>query len=189
VKGQIVSLLALSAFAVTGCGVSAEDSPREIEPPRGPYPTLGSVAPSTPEPGTAAEPLYFVRDDKLVAVIRRVPTPPTAEDQLENLIAGPTDAELARGLSSSLSGSSIVGQVKVSGEVATIDVGDTGEDVERSDEVLAFGQIVCTLTARPEITAVTFRHDGRRLGIPRADGSLSTAPLTAADYATLTAPA
>ncbi len=39
--------------------------------------------------------------------------------------------------------------------------------------------------AAPRITSVAFTHVGQSMGVPRADGSLSHAPATAADYAGL----
>ncbi len=182
-------LVLILVLAVAGCGISAEDRPREIEPPRGPFTDMATTVPSAPEAGAAAEPLYFVRADRLVAVIRRVLTAPTVEEQVQHLIAGPTEPESAEDLTSALSGSIEPVAVTVVGNQATIDIGDDIDGSGRSDEVLAFGQIVCTLTARPDVAGVSFRRDGRPLGVPRDDGSLSTGPLTAADYAALTAPA
>jgi hypothetical protein len=185
----LTGLAVACAVAVGGCGVAAEDQPREIDPPRGPFPAFGSPAPSSPETGAAAEPLYFVRAGKLVAVIRRVRVAPTLPQHVQHLLAGPTDAERGAGLTGTLNGSIVVSGVTLSAGQVTVDVGDDPDESVRSDEVLAFAQIVCTLTARPDVTSVVFRHDGRPLGVPRADGSLSTAGLTAADYTALTAPA
>ncbi|HEX8344531.1 MAG TPA: GerMN domain-containing protein [Actinoplanes sp.] len=182
-------VLLLCACAVTGCGISTEQHPREIEPPRGPFPAIASTAPSTPDAGVAAEPLYFVRADKLVPVIRRVRTQPTVQEQIQHLAAGPTGQERDAGLTGALNGNIVVTRVSLAGGVATIDIDDDTDGPGRRDQVLAYGQIVCTLTTRPDVTAVVFEHDAQRLGVPRADLSLTTDPLTAADYTTLTAPA
>ncbi len=188
-NGRLAYSSLVLVLAIAGCGISAEGRPREIEPPRGPFPDIATTAPSAPEAGAAAEPLYFVRADRLVAVIRRVRTAPTVQEQVQHLIAGPTELESAADLASALNGTIELGGVTVVGSQATIEVGDDVNGAGRSDEVLAFGQLVCTLTARPELAGVSFQRDGRPLGVPRADGSLSTGPLTAADYAALTAPA
>ncbi|HEX8631123.1 MAG TPA: GerMN domain-containing protein [Catenuloplanes sp.] len=179
----------LCAFAFTGCGVPTDDRPREIEPPRGPFPAIASTAPGTPDAGEAAEPLYFVRADKLVPIVRRVHTAPALREQIEHLIAGPTGPERRGGLSSAVNGNLTFAGVSLAAGVATIRVGDGIDESGRRDAVLAYGQIVCTLTTRSDVKSVVFHHDGRRLGIPRADLSLTTDPLTAADYTALTAPA
>ena len=179
----------LGVVAVAGCGISTDDQPREIEPPRGPFPAIASTVPSTPDAGVAAEPLYFVRADKLVPVIRRVRTPPTLQQQIEHLVAGPTGPERTAGLTDTLHGNLIVTGANLAAGVATIEIDDDTDGSGRRDQVLAYGQIVCTLTTRSDVTAVVFEHDNQRLGVPRADLSLTTDPLTAADYTTLTAPA
>ncbi|MDH6463718.1 hypothetical protein M2302_003915 [Micromonospora sp. A200] len=75
--------------------------------------------------------------------------------------------------------------VMLAGSQAQVAVNEAADDAGRSDEVLAYGQIVCTLTSRHEVTTVAFLRDGAPLGVPRADGSLAVQPLTRADYAPL----
>ena len=122
-------------------------------------------------------------------MIRRIPLAPTVQQQIGHLLAGPNEAERRAGLSSTLAGNIAVVEVRLIEGKATIEVGDDREQSGRIDDVLAFGQIVCTLTARADVRTVTFQRGGRALGVPRADGSLSTGGLTAADYTALTAPA
>ena len=94
------------------------------------------------------------------------------------LLAGPTAQERSDGLVSALTGTTTVTSLTLAGGRATIEVGDRSNAVVRSDEVLAFGQIVCTMTSRLEIGTVAFTSAGTPLGVPRADGALTTAPLT-----------
>jgi hypothetical protein len=151
-----------------------------IEPPGGPQPR---VATPTAEPtGEFVETLCFVRNDRLVRVDRRVPTPSRPETQVELLAAGPAGPDLEAGLTTALTGASRITGVRIAGREALVDVADGVVGTGRTDEMLAFGQVVCTLTARPDVDLVSFLHDSRRLGVPRADGSLSTGPLTPADY-------
>jgi hypothetical protein len=54
----------------------------------------------------------------------------------------------------------------------------------RSDEVLAYGQMVCALTSQgADVGTVSFASGGQPLAVPRADGSLVAGALTIADYA------
>jgi spore germination protein GerM len=176
-----VGLIVLSTLA---CGVPAENDPRPIEAAT----TGASSAPAQPageESGPAVETLYFVRDSSLVAVRRAGSRPPSVEKQLEHLLAGPTDAEHDSGLSSALTGLGITARVRIDGTAAVVDVGIRPDRAGRSDEVLAYGQIVCTLTARPDVETVIFHYEGQPVDVPRADGSLGRRPLAAADYASL----
>ncbi len=182
-------LVMIGILSLSGCGVRTESEPRDFDPPPGPRPVTVTPTVSNAPAGTAAEPLYFVRTEHLVAVIRRIGVAPTIEQQMNHLLAGPTEAERRAGLSSTLNGNVTIAEVRLAEGRATIEVGDDSDQSGRIDDVLAFGQIVCTLTARSDVSTVTFQRDGQDLGVPRADGSLSTSGLTAADYTALTAPA
>jgi hypothetical protein len=69
---------------------------------------------------------------------------------------------------------------------ATVSIAMPTEQGARSDEVLAYGQIVCTLTSQgAEVGTVSFVTGSEPLAVPRADGSLADGSLTIADYAGL----
>ncbi|MFF5072808.1 GerMN domain-containing protein [Micromonospora olivasterospora] len=180
--------MALAALltAVAACGVGTEAAPRVVEAPPGPFPSPTTVD-LPPAAGRVTETLCFVRDDRLVPVARRVVAAPTADAQLRHLLAGPTAGERAAGLTSALAGVTGAGVTGVVAGEARVTVAGAGDDNARSDELIAFGQIVCTLTARDDVTAVSFLRGGRPLGVPRADGALSPRPLTADDYTALLA--
>lgn len=184
-----VTLSLLLAAAVTGCGVQAENGPREVNPPNGLSHAWASETPPEPGPGAGAvqQRLYFVRDGELVAVTRNVDAQPGVDELVDDLLAGPTDAEQRDGLTSSLLGNDIVVGVQLSDGRATVELTAALDESGRTDQILAFAQIVCTLTAKDGITAVSFTRGGQIVGVPRADGSLSEAPATATDYATLLA--
>jgi hypothetical protein len=178
-----------ACLLLAGCGIPAEDDPREVAPPRGADPAASAV-PWLPESGAERERLCLIRDGKLVRVVRRVPVRSTVAEQLAHLMAGPSDTEREDDLTSALTGGiPVTGARIVNGEVQVeVGVAAGGEDTARTDDVLAFGQIVCTLTTRPEVIGVSFLQGGRRIGVPRADGSLSPGPLTGVDYAALIVP-
>lgn len=189
-RTRAAAVAVLVAAVVAGCGVPVENDPRVVEPPRGPFAGTAAASPSPAvEAGTVAEPLYFVRGDMLVAVLRRVKALPTVEGHVEQLVAGPTAAERGAGLVNALTGNAVIVSVRLVGGRATVELGDAPEGGSPRDEVLALGQVVCTLTARADVAAVSFHQGGRAVGVPRGDGALSRLPLTAADYAALIAPA
>ena len=183
---HVAVLLAGVALAAGGCGVPVDRQPRAVETPRGPFP---GFAPGVPvEPGGAEERLCMVRNNFLAAVTRSVPVRISVDQHLRLLVLGPTDDERAAGYTSALTGSTIVQGVRQERGIVTVDLADRPEDATRSDDILAYGQVVCTLTTRPSVAAVVFTNDGKPLGVPRADGSLSSGPLTGADYAILLSP-
>ena len=168
----------LLVFLLAGCGVPLDEEPRSLE-------RQGRVdASNNPVPdgvGTSVVRLYLIRDGRLVRVPRRVPSPRTPQEQLAELLAGPTADESEDGLTSALTTMAVV-DLQVISRRAVITLADRADQGVRSDEVLAFGQIVCTLTTQPDVGTVSFVADGQPLGVPRADGSLSPGPLTIADY-------
>ncbi|WP_341721264.1 GerMN domain-containing protein [Micromonospora sp. FIMYZ51] len=183
------AVLVVVLFAlVAACGVPAEDLPRAVTPPPGPFPSPATAAPAPVETGSATELLHFTREDRLVPVIRRVDQVPTVDTQLGNLLAGPTPAERDDGLTSALPGAFSNAVVELVDGQARVTVAPADAETGRNDQPLAYGQIVCTLTARTDVTAVIFLRDGAALSVPRADLSLSPGPLTAADYAVLISP-
>ncbi|MFC7547391.1 GerMN domain-containing protein [Plantactinospora sp. GCM10030261] len=183
------AVVAVLVAALTACGVPTEDAPRAVQPPRGPvFASATATADPSASVGGVTEELCFVRDDQLVSVVRRIADPADADNHLRDLVAGPTAAERDRQLASALPGAIDATRIELAGGHAVVSVAEIGEGTGRSDAVLAFGQVVCTLTSRDDVSSVSFRLDGRPLGVPRADGSLTTQPLTAADYAILIAP-
>jgi hypothetical protein len=172
----------MALVAVAGCGVTPDDSPRKIDPPRGPFQSVAS--PTTADPtGLVTQTLFLVKDEKLVPVVRHLDTTPTLNDLVEVLIAGPTDSERAQGITSALLGNAVISDVRARGYLVIVELSATVDGAPRTDEVLAYAQLVCTLTTRREVTGITFTRDGKTVGVPRGDGSLSSGPLTAADYA------
>jgi sporulation and spore germination protein len=176
---RVVLLLVL---VLAGCGVPSDGQPRDLGRSQVAY---GSDAPAPDRFGPAMERLYLVDDGKLVRVVRRTPSPRTPAQMVEDLVAGPTRAEQQDGLTSALS-QMRVGSTAVSQRRAAVEIGAPAVPGARSDEVLAYAQIVCTLTSQgADVGTVSFTRDAQLLAVPRGDGSLSTAPLTIADYADL----
>jgi hypothetical protein len=174
-------VVVLLVVLLGGCGVPVDDRPRPVTAPPGSFPAGSGTATTDPD-GRVDETLCFVRGVGLAAVTRRVDGLSGVDTHLQHLLAGPDEGERERGLSSALPGTVAVAGASTAGTVVTVDVREAGEETGRSDEVLAFGQIVCTLTERADVDSVAFRRDGQPLEVPRADGSLSALPLTAADY-------
>jgi spore germination protein GerM len=174
-------------LALSGCGIAPESSPRVIAPPGGLNDALSSVAPVSPESGRVRETLYLVKDGKLVAVERGVRVEPTVNDLILDLLAGPTSAERRQGLTSALLGPNLLASVTLVDGLAAVELAAGFDEISRTDNVLAFAQVVCTLTARTDVHGIYFTRNTQRIGVPRADGLLSEDPVSAADYADLIA--
>jgi hypothetical protein len=178
----------LAGLLLGACGVSAEDEPHAVDLPRRPF---TSSSPITGDPGPAgevAEVLCLVRDGRLVQTVRRIESVPTAQRQADDLVAGPTDAEREMGLTTALAGLSLAVEFSNGTSLAQVEVTEADEANARNDEMIAYAQIVCTLTAREDVSSVVFTRGNDRLEVPRADGSLSRGPLYSSDYSSLIGP-
>ena len=177
---------AVLLLPLAACGVPAQDEPHAVDLPRRPLTTPSTMPGGPIRNGEVAEVLCLVRDGRLSQTVRRVLAAPTPQRHLDDLVAGPTSQERGLGLTSALTGAGLSVTVSAPDDrahVAGIDPGSA-----RSDDVLAYAQVVCTLTARPDIDTVVFTQDGRPLTVPRGDGSLSGVPLRNEDYRSLIGP-
>jgi spore germination protein GerM len=186
-RASVAVALALSV-ALGGCGVAAEDAPHAVELPRRALTTSDPASTAVARPGEVAEVLCLVRDGSLVEVVRRIASTATPQEQLQHLLAGPTEAERNTGLSTATTGLSLTVSFPTTRGAAEVDVTEANEDTARSDETLRYGQVVCTLTSRLDVASVRFTTGGETLEVPRADGSLSRGPLFGSDFAALVVP-
>ncbi len=174
-------LVAVAVALSSACGLPTESAPRDI-----PAQELTPADAPAPVPGVRPTTLYLVRDGALAPVTRRTASTGSPRNALQLLVRGPSAGESAQGLSTALGPDSVVlDGVGVRGSTVTVALADTRAGLGRNDEVLAYGQVVATLTALPGVSAVLFVRDGAELSVPRADGSLAEGPLTRRDYAEL----
>jgi spore germination protein GerM len=172
--------LAVAVTVLSGCGVPLDSGPRDINDARLP---LRSGTSARDGQGQVVERLCFVQDnDRLVRVSRRLFATRTPAQKLTDLLAGPSPADAAAGLTSALPATTKL-TLKLESARATVDIGD--DPAAKSLDVLAFGQIVCTLTSQGQVGTVSFTSGGGALDVPDGDGKLLNGAVTIADYASL----
>lgn len=170
-----------AALLVAGCGIPADRHPVAV--PGGVVrPALGPTT-TTPAPATRAT-IYFVQAERVVPVVRDT-TRGDVHTVLQVLLNGPTDTELASGLRTAIRTQSNIRSVRTEGGTAVVDLTTTFVEVGGEEQILALAQLVLTATATPGITNVRFQLEGQAVEVPRADGTLSSGPLTETDYASL----
>lgn len=170
-----------AALLLPGCGIPADRHPVAV--PGGVVrPALGPTT-TTPAPSTQAT-IFFVQAERVVPVTRST-TRSDLQAVLQVLLSGPTETELAGGLRTAISTQSNIASVSADGNTAVVDLTATFVEVGGAEQILALAQLVLTATATPGITNVRFQLEGQGVEVPRADGTLSSGPLTASDYASL----
>jgi germination protein M len=142
-KGSLLALVVLAA----GCGGSEEQATNEPAAPPLPAPATTETRPADTEVRPVA--VYFVRDSRLGAANRLVTsTPAIGRAALEQLLAGPTEAERAAGLASDIpSGTELT-------RLAITEHGMAEVELSNPLDEPGMAQVVFTLTQFPTVKHV-----------------------------------
>lgn len=165
--------IAAAAVLVLCVGVAAGCNEEETRTP----PSTTETTPAVD--GTSAIAVYFLRDEKIAAVRRTVPsTPRIARAAMQAMLAGPTADELADGLSSAVPAGTQLRDVSLSDGVATVDLSGSFDDGGGSASMLGrVAQIVATLTQFPTVRRVAFRLDGEPVETIGGEGVVVDPPI------------
>jgi hypothetical protein len=187
-RGALVVALVL---CLAGCGVPAGGEPQAIPASEVPYgladPSPAPAAPSTPVPVEAPSQVFLLSaDEVLVGVPREVEGTSVRErlaDLLAQLAAGPSAAEREEQLSTLLSPEVRLTLTDLSDRTATVDLGVPTGAPSGAAGRRAVAQLVLTATSLRGVDAVRLTIGGDPVEAPLPAGELTSAPLTAADYA------
>ena len=184
-----VALCAALTGVLAGCGVETETAPRRIAEDRLPAALRPEQQPETTL-GPSLEPVavWLVGDDRLVRVLHRLEPPVSPAAVLASLGAGPTDEEVGRSLRSAIADEAMIVDVTVAGGTAAVELDASFNQIPATDQVLAIGQIVLTLTNQRGIGQVRFELAGTEVAVPLPDGRTVDAAVSADDYRTLQEP-
>ncbi len=182
-----ISVMGALAVLAAGCAVPAQDDARRVRDEAVPFALLDPQAPPIvpPASGLSSEPaaLCFVRDGRLVVVSHEIGAPADLQAALDALASPPASAgPLIR---TALTEPSVVGDVRLLGGIARVDLLPEISALPADEQLLAVAQIVCTLTGRAGVGQVSFTLQGARLAVPKGDGSLVNSPVARDDYAGL----
>jgi hypothetical protein len=182
VRRALLALLAVALLAggLVGCGVPQDDAPRTLDRSAAPFRVFERDVPAQPQGELEVE-LWFLRGDQAVAVPRPLELPGSPAQVLQQLLDGPTRAELAAGLSSAVPGPIDLVQLVVVDRVAVVTLDGLNEQVQ----VPAYAQMVATLDGRPEISGVRFRTPDGDVQVPDGEGELRSGALSRTDYGVL----
>jgi spore germination protein GerM len=177
----------LALVLAVGCGIPEDRHPTAlpgdvITAGLGNTTTTGTT-PINPQPAVEVT-VFLVRAEHIAPVARRV-TRADLSSGLAALLSGPTEAELNTGLRTAISPQTELRSVEVRGTTAVIDLSSAFVEVGGEEQILALAQVVLTATTAAGISEVRFALEGQPVDVPRADGTLSSGPLTAADYSAL----
>ena len=149
--------------------------------------TKPDTTPTQTAPETVALKIWLARSEGLVAVQREhAPTNAVATAAMQALLAGPSAAERASGMSTAIpAGTKLLG-ISIHDGVATVDLTSEYETGGGSFSMqLRLGQVVYTLTEFPTIKKVLFRLDGAPVDVFSSEGIVLGHAVARSDYADL----
>lgn len=202
-KRLVASALVFAALAgAAACGVDADDGPRaiptdDLQASQAPGATTTTAEEVRDDPVGEPVPIeiYFAREADedggvLQAVTRNVSSPATESAVLDALFLDtPTGAERDEGLVTAIP--TATRQVRPprreDGGVLQVSLTAGLLDVEGETLKLAFGQIVCSMTALESVRRVTFVVDGEPVPAIDGAGEQATGPVSCSDYRNLVA--
>jgi hypothetical protein len=129
---------------------------------------VGGISTPTTAPGETEVTVFFHQDEELVAVTRTVPaTTGVLRASLEQLLAGPTDAEQSAGLSSWFSEKTermLLSVTLEANDTAVVDLGDLRSVIPNAStsagsEIL-LAQLNATVFQFPTVASVEYRIEG-----------------------------
>jgi hypothetical protein len=177
----LVAVLLLGPLA--GCGVGAQE---RNEP--APLPEVLPTPPRPPGSGGGEDLVVYLVSGASLSPVRRAVPERRPQDAVDQLLAGPTRAEVLSGLRTALSPqhlSVLTGPDPGGTVTVTVTRGFTG--IGRGNQLLATAQVVFTVTELPGVQAVRVTADGSPVEVPTDEG-LSAEPVGREDYASVAAP-
>lgn len=184
-RARATTAVALLVALLAGCGAPSSSGVHEIADEDVPFGLLDEQrqALTEPSPDQVLVAVFLVAEgDVLFPALRSVDDDSLAS-VLEQLERSLDATETAAGLTNPLAERDAVLGVQVDGGLVTIDLSEEIGELGTSDQLLAIAQLVRTATSRTGVTGVAFTLDGRAIEVPTADGSLTSEPVTAEDYA------
>lgn len=182
-----MTVICTVAVVSAACAVPAQDEANTVRDEAVPFALLDPQAPPIvpPASGPTSEPvaLCFVREGRIVVVGDELAGPVDLRVLLDALASPPSEAGPL--LRTALTEPPIVRDVRLLGGIARVDLLSGVSNLPAEEQLLAIGQIVCTLTARPGVGQVSFTLEGAPLAVPKGDGSLVTSPVARDDYVDL----
>lgn len=191
------SVLALGGLLLlAACGVPKQENPEPL--PAGALPgPVASTPAAAPSADVVQRGLWFTREDGLVPVALRLPRPVSADDVLEALVTGPSQAELGSGLRTiardPLTGQAMISLLEAeprdatnsSPRVAKVSVNSAFNALPPADQLLLLGQVVLSLSDAGWQRVQFLDEVGSELSVPLPNGRVLVGNAEASDFRTL----
>ena len=178
----VFACLGLVLATMAGCGLPVDSSPQAI--PTEEVPVALSISnttqPSGPvRPGGIPVPIYLLAPDgtQLVKAIRYLKPPPTEQEVLDALEAGPTAREFDQGIQSTLPATADLVAIGPTDGLITVQLDSSYESLLPQQAPYYFAQIVWSVTSLPGVHGVIFEYQSDDFPPVVGNGSISPIPI------------
>ena len=171
--------LAASVLVLCGCGVTTQDQPEPLEITA----TPSASRPTDVDSGSVEAQVYFLRGTRLEAATRWVAAG-DLDNELGALVTGPGRGEVLSGLRTAIAPQSDLTITAVADGTAQVDLPRELTEVTGGNQLLAFAQLVWTLTEVRGVRSVEFVSGGAPVEVP-TDSGLAAGAVDRDDYATV----
>ncbi len=177
-------LVPIVAFVAAGCAIPTQGSPSTMTPSKVPFNLLNPQLPTTtttlPKP-TSLVPVkvfYLNTGNALTSAPRVVAAPAPLTAVITSMLAGPTKAETAQGLTTAIPSNVSVLSTTTQDGIVTVNMNAAFGAITGTNIELAVAQIVATVAAQNgPTTGVLFEIDGQHISVPIANGSQVNSPV------------
>ncbi len=188
-RGRLGALGAAAVVAVlgAGCAIPTQSGPVAIAPSRVPFGLLNPHASTTTTtlpkaPSLVPVKVFFLNasaNNQLTPADRVVATSPAPLTAiLTDLIAGPSNLEQNRGLTTAIPSDVTVLSATANGSIVTVNFNSAFGDITGTNTEQAVAQVVATVAnANGFGTGVIFQIDGVHTDVPIANGSQVSGPV------------
>ena len=198
-RRSLGALIAVAAALVAvGCGSTSRPTTNPTTTPATSPSTTGVTSSIRPpltttittqaEAQTADVRVYYLHGDTLGVAHRTITaTPRVAAAAMTELLAGPTPADRAAGLTTTIPAGTRLLAVTIADGTATVDLTSTFESGGGSLSMAArLAQVTFTLTQFPTVARVVFNVDGKPVAVFGGEGIILDHPATRTSFETLT---
>jgi spore germination protein GerM len=187
VKYRVAGCVVAMILLLGACGGSRpQGSPEKLDKDAVPFGLLeeptSTVPPTTVPQREYPFVVYFMGNEGPVLALRTASSKPDAQTVGKALLEGPTRDEVQVGLRTSIPKRAIGRIGNVAEHTVTIDLNAPFTEVSGQAQTRALAQMVLTMTSLHGVTRVRFLLDGEPVSVPRADGTVTRAPVRRADY-------
>ena len=182
---KVMALCALALLAA-GCSIPVQSGPSTIAPSHVPFDLLNPLPATTtttqPKPSSLVPVrVFFISPNQQLASVQRVVvTPASLPSVIDSMLAGPTSAELASGITTAIPNSVIVHSATTAAGTGTVTVNfnQAFSQISGTSAELAVAQVVATIVAENGLgTGVVFEIDGQRTSVPIKSGASVPGPV------------